>query len=227
MRAAPLLAGSRHALLMQQLQRHVSGGGSAGVTATSVAAAPPEVAQLLQPAQHRRHLCCCAAPAAQQTQPEVSTSAPSQPATERRCVCGVAVTCCVAAPHCCSAVSDSPPSLHPPCHHCRKRVLSGVQPTGSIHLGNYMGAIKNWVQLQEEYGAWLLAGCCCCCCCCCCHCGVKLAIALQAQPASQAQSASQPANRTPGVTDATCRNCPRRPAPPPAPTHIGHATALS
>lgn len=34
----------------------------------------------------------------------------------------------------------------------RKRVLSGVQPTGSLHLGNYLGAIRNWVTLQEEYG---------------------------------------------------------------------------
>ena len=34
----------------------------------------------------------------------------------------------------------------------RKRVLSGVQPTGSLHLGNYLGAIRNWVQLQEQYG---------------------------------------------------------------------------
>lgn len=33
----------------------------------------------------------------------------------------------------------------------KKRVLSGVQPTGSIHLGNYLGAIKNWVALQDEY----------------------------------------------------------------------------
>lgn len=33
----------------------------------------------------------------------------------------------------------------------RKRVLSGVQPTGKLHLGNYLGAIKNWVPLQEEY----------------------------------------------------------------------------
>ena len=33
----------------------------------------------------------------------------------------------------------------------RRRVLSGVQPTGSIHMGNYLGAIKNWVALQEEY----------------------------------------------------------------------------
>jgi hypothetical protein len=34
----------------------------------------------------------------------------------------------------------------------RKRVLSGVQPTGRLHLGNYLGAIKNWVGLQETYG---------------------------------------------------------------------------
>ncbi|KAH9799756.1 Tryptophanyl-tRNA synthetase [Citrus sinensis] len=31
---------------------------------------------------------------------------------------------------------------------CRKRIVSGVQPTGSIHLGNYLGAIKNWIALQ-------------------------------------------------------------------------------
>lgn len=33
----------------------------------------------------------------------------------------------------------------------RLRVLSGVQPTGDLHLGNYFGAIKNWVGLQEDY----------------------------------------------------------------------------
>lgn len=33
----------------------------------------------------------------------------------------------------------------------KKRVVSGVQPTGSIHLGNYLGAIKNWVLLQDTY----------------------------------------------------------------------------
>ena len=32
-----------------------------------------------------------------------------------------------------------------------KRVLSGVQPTGGLHLGNYLGAIKNFVPLQEKY----------------------------------------------------------------------------
>lgn len=30
------------------------------------------------------------------------------------------------------------------------RVLSGIQPTGQIHIGNYLGAIKQWVQLQEK-----------------------------------------------------------------------------
>lgn len=33
----------------------------------------------------------------------------------------------------------------------KKRVFSGIQPTGSIHLGNYLGAVKNWVDSQEEY----------------------------------------------------------------------------
>ena len=32
-----------------------------------------------------------------------------------------------------------------------KRILSGVQPTGNIHLGNYLGALRNWVNLQHEY----------------------------------------------------------------------------
>jgi tryptophanyl-tRNA synthetase len=33
----------------------------------------------------------------------------------------------------------------------RRRVLSGMRPTGKLHLGNYMGALYNWVRLQEEY----------------------------------------------------------------------------
>ena len=33
----------------------------------------------------------------------------------------------------------------------RKRVLSGMRPTGKLHLGNYMGALKNWVSLQHQY----------------------------------------------------------------------------
>lgn len=32
-----------------------------------------------------------------------------------------------------------------------QRILSCIQPTGSMHIGNYFGAVKNWVNLQEEY----------------------------------------------------------------------------
>ncbi len=33
----------------------------------------------------------------------------------------------------------------------RQRVFSGIQPSGEAHLGNYLGAIRNWVELTEEY----------------------------------------------------------------------------
>ena len=33
----------------------------------------------------------------------------------------------------------------------RKTVFSGIQPTGNIHIGNYLGALRNWVALQDEY----------------------------------------------------------------------------
>ncbi len=33
----------------------------------------------------------------------------------------------------------------------RKRILSGMRPTGKLHLGNLVGALQNWVRLQEEY----------------------------------------------------------------------------
>ncbi len=32
-----------------------------------------------------------------------------------------------------------------------KRIFSGVQPTGNLHLGNYLGAIRNWVRLQDDF----------------------------------------------------------------------------
>lgn len=32
-----------------------------------------------------------------------------------------------------------------------QRIFSGVQPTGNLHLGNYLGAIRNWVRLQNDY----------------------------------------------------------------------------
>jgi tryptophanyl-tRNA synthetase len=30
------------------------------------------------------------------------------------------------------------------------RIVSGIQPTGNLHLGNYLGAIRNWVRMQDE-----------------------------------------------------------------------------
>ncbi len=33
----------------------------------------------------------------------------------------------------------------------RKRILSGMRPTGKLHLGNYVGALENWIQLQDQY----------------------------------------------------------------------------
>ncbi|NER29607.1 MAG: tryptophan--tRNA ligase, partial [Symploca sp. SIO1C4] len=33
----------------------------------------------------------------------------------------------------------------------KQRILSGVQPTGNLHLGNYLGAIGNWVEAQSQY----------------------------------------------------------------------------
>ena len=32
-----------------------------------------------------------------------------------------------------------------------KRIFSGVAPSGVIHIGNYLGAIKQWVELQDNY----------------------------------------------------------------------------
>ena len=36
-------------------------------------------------------------------------------------------------------------------NNLRKRVLSGMRPTGKLHLGNYVGALDNWVRMQDEY----------------------------------------------------------------------------
>ena len=33
------------------------------------------------------------------------------------------------------------------------RIVSGIQPTGNLHLGNYLGAIRNWVRMQDEHPA--------------------------------------------------------------------------
>ncbi|UCD10248.1 MAG: tryptophan--tRNA ligase, partial [Dehalococcoidales bacterium] len=33
----------------------------------------------------------------------------------------------------------------------KKRVFSGIQPTGDTHIGNYLGATKHWADRQDEY----------------------------------------------------------------------------
>ncbi|XP_050211702.1 tryptophan--tRNA ligase, chloroplastic/mitochondrial isoform X2 [Mercurialis annua] len=58
-------------------------------------------------------------------------------ATALRCHCSVS-----------AAEPASPPASS---SSVKKRIVSGVQPTGSIHLGNYLGAIKNWIALQNTY----------------------------------------------------------------------------
>jgi tryptophanyl-tRNA synthetase len=35
----------------------------------------------------------------------------------------------------------------------KKRIFSGIQPSGNLHLGNYLGAIRQWTELQDEYEA--------------------------------------------------------------------------
>jgi hypothetical protein len=48
-----------------------------------------------------------------------------------------------------ATMNDSEKS--PPAALARPRVLSGMRPTGKLHLGNYMGALYNWVKLQHQY----------------------------------------------------------------------------
>ena len=38
----------------------------------------------------------------------------------------------------------------------RKRILTGIRPTGALHLGHYAGALENWVRLQHDYETYFL-----------------------------------------------------------------------
>ncbi len=38
----------------------------------------------------------------------------------------------------------------------KKVILSGIQPSGSLCIGNYLGALKNWTTLQDEYNSIFL-----------------------------------------------------------------------
>ncbi|KAI8940770.1 hypothetical protein NX059_002036 [Plenodomus lindquistii] len=51
-----------------------------------------------------------------------------------------------------TAASDANTPIEDPALQPKKRIFSGIQPTGVPHLGNYLGAIRPWVKLQDEGG---------------------------------------------------------------------------
>ena len=36
-----------------------------------------------------------------------------------------------------------------------KNILTGIRPTGNLHLGHYFGAVSNWVDLQDKYNTFI------------------------------------------------------------------------
>src|SRR5258708_5747551 len=54
------------------------------------------------------------------------------------------------------AVSIAQRSMSNSRENPRPRVLSGMRPTGKLHLGNYVGALKNWVELQETHDCFFM-----------------------------------------------------------------------
>ena len=50
-----------------------------------------------------------------------------------------------------SEAADTPRADEAPRPERRPRVFSGIQPSGTLHLGNYLGAVKNWVAMQETH----------------------------------------------------------------------------
>ena len=38
----------------------------------------------------------------------------------------------------------------------KKRILTGIRPTGPLHLGHYASALENWVRLQTDYDCYFL-----------------------------------------------------------------------
>jgi len=49
-----------------------------------------------------------------------------------------------------STDTEAEPATDIPMKTKTRRILSGVQPTGSLHLGNYLGAIRQWVEFQDK-----------------------------------------------------------------------------
>src|SRR3546814_7573932 len=52
-----------------------------------------------------------------------------------------------------SRPSSAAAQRHNICQGTIMRVVSGIQPTGNLHLGNYLGAIKQWVAMQDDVAA--------------------------------------------------------------------------
>jgi len=46
------------------------------------------------------------------------------------------------------------PKSNPTVSGRKQRILSGMRPTGKLHLGNYVGALANWVKLQDSYESY-------------------------------------------------------------------------
>src|ERR1700751_473783 len=59
--------------------------------------------------------------------------------------------CTVAGGFCPAAYTDRVSWKMSPHSKIRKRVLSGRRPTGKLHLGNFVGALQNWVGMQDLY----------------------------------------------------------------------------
>src|SRR5581483_11562181 len=55
-----------------------------------------------------------------------------------------------------AATKSSTPTQNPSAAGRRQRILSGMRPTGKLHLGNYVGALANWVKLQHQYYSYFV-----------------------------------------------------------------------
>jgi tryptophanyl-tRNA synthetase len=53
-------------------------------------------------------------------------------------------------------MTSDAPTQHAPSGAGRQRILTGIRPTGALHLGHYVGALENWVRLQGEYECYFL-----------------------------------------------------------------------
>ena len=50
-------------------------------------------------------------------------------------------------------VKDCPKKMG---NETKERILTGMRPTGALHLGHYVGALENWLKLQDQYDSYFL-----------------------------------------------------------------------